>query len=99
MSFEEFESVIKLLEAHHERVVKLEELKVGVLELFDDLHKVVEKLFEAVYGKGGYEWISWFCYDRDFGSKTYLTATDAEGNKICTTLLDLWAYLTENYKQ
>ena len=45
---------------------------------------------KSIFEKEGYDWISWYLYERDgFGGKV-LSANDADGNEICHNIKSLW---------
>lgn len=97
MKFETFESIVNTLKEQGEILSKLYEMNVDLIEFVDPHRYVISTLIEELYGEGGLEMFDWFCYDRDYGKRTDLTAHDADGNLICQDLRGLWEYM-EKYK-
>lgn len=62
----------------------------------EHLLTVVQLLFEEIYGIVGYDWISWFIYEKD-GRKD-MKAQDKNGKEICRNENELWKMLENEYK-
>lgn len=71
MEYKTFSQIILLLKQESERSQKLYKLGVDVIELNDGLHQIITLLIEEIYGEGGLDWFSWFCYESDFGKKDW----------------------------
>lgn len=71
MEYKTFSQIILLLKQESERSQKLYKLGVDVMELNDGLHQIITLLIEEIYGEGGLDWFSWFCYESDFGKKDW----------------------------
>lgn len=94
MKFETFESVIVRLKNYSKKQQELYSLGVEMHEFTSPLRSIINDLIEEEYGPEGLDWWDWFCYDRDFGERTDLTAHDSElGIQICETVTTLWAYM------
>lgn len=71
MEYKTFSQIILLLEQESKRTQKLYKLGVDVMDLNDGLHRIINLLIEEIYGEGGLDWFSWFCYESDFGKKDW----------------------------
>lgn len=96
MKFETFESIINKLKEQDNVLSKLYEIGVDLIEFVDPYRFVISTLIEEYYGEGGLEMFNWFCYDKDYGKRTDLTAHDADGNLICQDVKGLWEYLEKH---
>lgn len=67
MEYKIFESIILKLKKYDEKITKLYDHGIDLINFNDDLQKIIADLLIEIYGKYGYEWISWFCYDNNFG--------------------------------
>ena len=96
MKFETFENIVDILKERDEDLSKLYKLGVDLIEFVDPHRFVISTLIEELYGEGGLEMFNWFCYDRDYGKRTDLTAHDADGNLICQDVKSLWEYIEKH---
>ncbi len=92
MTYENFLEVVLGLKAESERLDKLYQLGVDLINFSDPYDKIIQVLLLEVYGEEGYDWISWFCYENDFGQKG-LGAWDENKNPICHSFESLWEYV------
>ena len=92
MTLEKFSEIIDSLKKTDEDLNKLYKLKVDLTEFVEPYQLIVSKLLREIYGDEGYDWFSWFCYERDFGEKE-LGAWDENNNPICYDVESLWQYL------
>lgn len=100
MKFETFESIIVRLKYYSEREGELESLGVNTYELSSTLKSIIFDLIKEEYGPEGLDWWEWFCYERNFGERTDLTAYDNTlGIPICETVTTLWAYMEHIKKE
>lgn len=96
MTYEKFKEIINLQITHHNRILALSELKVDLVELFDEQDKAIQLLWQEVLTEFGYDWISWYLYERDGISgkpRKDLKAWDKDKKEICKDLKSLWTYL------
>lgn len=96
MTYETFLEIVTLIQDNDRTHHKLWELNVNLIEFVDPYEKLVSILLTEIYGKEGYDWFSWFCYENDFGQKG-VGAWDADGNPICVDIKSTWEYLETNY--
>jgi hypothetical protein len=92
MTLEKFTEIIDSLKKTDEDLNKLYKLNVDLTEFVEPYQLIVSKLLREIYGDEGYDWFSWFCYERDFGEKE-LGAWDENNNPICYDVESLWQYL------
>jgi hypothetical protein len=98
MEFEKFKEIVDLQVEHHKRLHSLYDLKVDLLDTFDELERVVEILWGEILTDEGADWLSWFLYEKDYVSgnlREDLDAWDGE-KKICNDLEGLYQYLSES---
>jgi hypothetical protein len=105
MTYENFLKVILKQEVLDEQINLAYKLKIDLIEFVDRYNQIISTLITEIYGKDGYEWYSWFCYENDYGRKDWSTkdgeiqygATDENGNPICHSFESLWEYLEKNH--
>lgn len=90
MKFKTFESIIKRLKTQSDEVSKLYSMKIDLIEFIDPYHTIISDMLKEEYGSEGIDWWNWFCYERDFGTRTDLEAFDADNNPICRDVKELW---------
>lgn len=98
MKFEKFKKILDLQAGHHKRMHDLYNLKVDVLDTFDELEKVVEILWGEILTEEGADWLSWFLYEKDYvygNLREDLKAWDGE-KEICNDLEGLYSYLKDS---
>ena len=92
MTYENFLKVVLGLKAESERLDKLYQLGIDLINFSDPYNTIIHTLLLEVYGEQGCDWISWFCYENDFGQKG-LAAWDENKNPICHSFESLWEYV------
>jgi len=99
MNFKEFKEVVESLKKVSDRSHNVHESGVDLLDYDEDFHKIITILMKSIFEEEGYDWISWYLYERDgFHGKT-LSATDADGNEICHNIESLWDTVKSYRKQ
>lgn len=97
MNREQFKEIInklKLISEYSSEYYKFGiDLYGGKFPILDSVYSVISLLFEAIYSEEGYDWISWFCYENDFGLNG-LEATD-DDRPICQTVDELYDYIEQ----
>ena len=91
-----FKKVIELLKDNDDKSVKLLNAGIDCTNFNNELHSVISHLFGSIYGKNGKDWIDWWCFEKEWGTREDFTATDENGNKICESVEDLWEYVEKN---
>ena len=92
MTYERFLKIITEIEKQDKLVSALYDLKVDLIDWTDPYSSIIGELIKEIYGEEGYDWFSWFCYERDFGSKE-IGAWDKNGEPICYDVKSLWEYM------
>ena len=92
MTYENFLKVILGLKEESERIDKLYKVGLDLVNFSDPYHVIIQTLLLEVYGEEGCDWISWFCYENDFGQKGH-QAWDENKNPICYSFESLWEYV------
>lgn len=101
MEYEEFLKVALGLQQEGRVVSDLYDRKVDLIEFSDQYHAIISTLIKSIYGEKGLDWFQWFCYENDFGQKTWTgkdgepghAATDENGEPICYSFESLWEFL------
>ena len=97
MELEKFTEIIHTLEKLQERQAAAYKLGIDLSDFTDDFHGIINELFKTIYGTEGYDWISWYAFEKDFGrAKAYAATRD--GEPICFDIPSLWKELEENCK-
>jgi hypothetical protein len=92
MTYEKFLKIITEIEKQDNIVSALYDLKVDLIDWTDPYSSIIGELLKEIYGEEGYDWFSWYCYERDFGKKQ-VGAWDKNSNPICYDTKSLWEYL------
>lgn len=86
MTYEAFLKVVLNLQRQDLVLSKAHKLKINIIDFVDPYHDIIMTLVTEIYGEGGYEWFSWFCYDSEYGqrdwSKQDSYRTDEEGKMV-----------------
>lgn len=97
MKFEDFNKIIEELKFISERDSILYNNGIDLLEFSNNYHMIIDILISEIYGKEGYDWFGWFCYENNFGEKK-LEAWDENKNLILQDVEALWKFLESNSK-
>jgi hypothetical protein len=71
MTYERFLKIGLTLQKQDRVISKFYKNKVDLMDLVEPYSVVVGELIKEVYGEGGYEWWSWFCYEAEYGQKDF----------------------------
>ena len=96
MTYKAFKQIIDLQIAHTQRVRAFYDLKLDLIETFEEQDRAVELLWKELLTEFGYDWLSWYLYEKDGISgkpRKDLKAWDKENKEICKDLKGLWKYL------
>jgi len=69
----------------------------GKYQIVSKCEKMLREIMQSEYNDYGWEWISWFIWENEYGDKK-LEAWDAEENLIAQTLEELHHMLEKEYK-
>lgn len=92
MTYENFLKITLQLQKQGRVISDLYKHNVNLIEFVDPYHQLISILIEEIYGKEGYDWWSWFCYDNEYGQGG-LQAWDENKNPICYSIESLYIYL------
>lgn len=98
MKLEVFKEIVEKLKNRAQKESDAYFAGIDLFEFTNDFHSIISILIGAYYGKDGLETFDWWCYEKNWGSRTDLTMTDQTGNLLCQTLEDLHEYLEKNKK-
>lgn len=93
ITFEEFRDYIEQIKKNDEYISKLADLNVNVFENLTTDSLAVNLLEKLTNDES--EWISWWIWEKDFGTNEKLKVYDKNNNEIpSTTIKDLWDIIT-----
>jgi hypothetical protein len=92
MKYEKFEKIINFLESQNTSTGKAYDVGIQLYDFLEPSNRIIEFLISECYDEYAWEWISWFCYENNFG-KGSLTAHDENDEPICYSMQSLWEYL------
>jgi hypothetical protein len=95
MEFTTFEKLVSLLKEESEKVQKIYDGGIDIINFVDQYHEMISILITEIYGESGYDWFTWFCHENDFGTKG-LEAWDENENPICYDVKSLWELLEQD---
>jgi len=90
MTYETFETLIKNLTDIRERSHNIYEIGVNLLDYEEIYHTVITALLKEVFGEEGWDWISWYLYEKEGFDGKVLQAYDENDNEICHNVKSLW---------
>ena len=102
MTFEKFNKAIDVIKKSDDFINTLNKVHLEIFEtpMADALYYFQKEYFTEVYGREGYDWISWFLYEKmEAKNPEEFKAWDSDGNEILRNLEELYHYLEENYNK
>ena len=98
MIFADFKECIDTMVFIHNRSLQAYKLNIDLVEYGDPYDKIMSILWENILTEDGYEWLSWYLYDKDGISGNPRDDIKAYDNdvEICKNLEDLHSYLVKN---
>ena len=97
MKLEVFKEVVAKLQEQDQILDRTYKAGIDIANLLDPIHSVVTHLIGSIYGDAGMDTFSWWCYEKEWGTRTDLTMTDVDGKLLCNTIEELHTYL-ESFK-
>ena len=98
MTYKTFKQIIDLQIAHTNRVQALYDLKLDLIETFEEQETAIDLLWKELLTEFGYDWLNWYLYEKNGISgqpRPDLSAFDDNEKEICKHLKGLWKYLTK----
>ncbi len=97
MKLEVFKEVVDKLQKQEQILDRTYTAGIDITNLLDPINQVVSHLIGCIYGEVGLDVFSWWCYEKEWGTRADLTMTDVDGKLLCNTVEELHAYL-ESFK-
>lgn len=100
MKKETFMKTCKRMKVSTDKMQAAYKLNIDLTEFMDDDSWVSQSLWNVILTKEGYDWFSWFMYEKAYlyEIREGMKAWDEDKNEICQTIDDLYNYLvTNNY--
>ena len=99
MTFEEFEKCIDELKKNTDYIEKLAKLNVNIFEELTLETMVVDLIAKLIGDK--YEWLSWWVWEKDFGTREDLEAFESDSQTVIptTTARDIWNLIKRNVEE
>jgi signal peptidase I len=94
MKLETFEKIIAKQKKLSDNIRAAYKLKIDIIDFVDGYSEIATILITEIYGKEGYDWYSWYCYEMNYGSKG-ISAWDENGAPICYDVKSLWEFLEQ----
>lgn len=88
MDYKVFTEILRLQKKGSAALDTAYKANVDLYNFTEPYDATISLLLQAYYGKEGYEWISWFVWEKDGNDE--MKAYDKDGNEICKTVKDLW---------
>ena len=102
MNYEQFLLILDNYKTYCELISDAYDVGIDLLEGKFATNSYVEKMLElsitSHYGEMGWDWVSWFIYENDYGQRG-LEAREEDGDLICQTHLDLYNYIETNHRK
>lgn len=97
MSFSEFEKTIKEIQKDEEYLSQLSQMGMNLFEHLGSTSITVRLLEKIFMDKS--EWISWWIWEKDFGTKDEMQAFNKDGTiMLLSTVRELYDFLVEEMK-
>jgi hypothetical protein len=93
MKLEIFKEIVDKLQEQQEILDNTYKAGVDITNLLDPIQSVVSHLIGSIYGGAGLDVFDWWCYEKEWGTKTDITMTDENDKTFCNNIEELHAYL------
>jgi hypothetical protein len=87
MNKEVFKDILTRIKKN-EDTINLLHPYVDLTNVTDEYEQLISTLLNCYFGEEGYEWISWFLYEKR--GREDMNAWDKDGNEICRNEDELW---------
>jgi hypothetical protein len=88
-----FKEIVAKLKEQSETLNKVYASGVDLTNIVDSYEVVISHLIGTIYGNEGKETFDWWCYEKEWGSRTDITMWDTDDNPVCETIEDLYEWL------
>lgn len=98
MKQETFMKTCERMKMSTDKIQAAYKLNIDLTEFMDDDSWVIQNLWSEVLTKVGYDWFSWFMYEKAYlyEIKEDIKAWDKNKNEILQTIEDLYNFLVTN---
>lgn len=96
MKFEVFAEIVTLMKEQSDKEHNAHQVGIDLINFNDPIHAAISHLIGAIYGPEGKDVFDWWCWEKDWGTRTDLKMTEADGTEVCQTLPDLHEWLENN---
>jgi hypothetical protein len=93
MKLEVFKVVVDKLQEQQKILDNTYNAGIDITNLVDPIQSVVSHLIGSIYGEVGLDVFSWWCYEKEWGTRADLTITDDDGKTYCNNVEELYEYL------
>ena len=99
MLIKDFKKIIENIQKYSDKVSKLYELNVDLIDFNDEYYENQNILLKYIYTKEGLDWFDWFVYEKLLSNQPEeMTAHDADGTEILKSVDELWEFLEKDYR-
>jgi len=97
MTYAQFKQIIDWQIAHSQKMDKLYNMGINLIEAFDEQEKVIDALWKQVLTANGDEWLSWYLYEKyGISGKPRKDMKAHDGDvEICKDIKGLYDYLSK----
>lgn len=95
MTLETFEVLIKNLTDIKEKSHNAYQLGLDLMDYEEVYHNTITILLKETFGEAGWDWISWYLYEKEGFNGKVLQAYDENNNEICHNVQSLWETVQE----
>lgn len=98
MTYKDFKQIIDWQIVHSQKIDKLYNLKINLLEAFEEQDKVIDALWKQVLTADGDDWLGWYLYEKEgISGKPRKDFRAHDGDvEICKDIKGLYDYLNKN---
>jgi hypothetical protein len=93
MKLEVFKDVVNKLQEQQKILDNTYNAGIDISNLFDPINYVVYHLIGSIYGIVGLDVFSWWCYEKEWGTREDITMTDENDKTLCNNIEELRVYL------
>ena len=98
MKLKVFEELIATIKLADKKVDDAYQAEVDLVNFVDHHNKAITLLLKVYYGSHGYDWISWFLYEKFREDREPLQAFKKNKTEICKDVKGLWRLIEKDRK-
>lgn len=96
MKLRVFKEIVARLKEQDEILDKTHKAGIDLTNLLDPAQSAITHLIGSIYGKEGLDTFDWWCYEKEWGTRSDITMTGKNGIELCQTVEDLHKWLEDN---